>query len=102
MARITISKEARKDLVAIQEYISNELYNPDAAQRIIREIKRSILRLQDFPECGRPLDALLSVHTEYRYLVCEGYSIFYLASSQEALVVRILNQRQDYIRALFM
>lgn len=102
MARITISREAQKDLSAIHQYIRDDLCNPDAARRIISEIKKSILRLQDFPECGHPLDALLSVHTEYRYLVCEGYCIFYLANSQEALVIRILNQRQDYVRALFM
>ena len=47
-----------------------------------------------------PLDALISVHTEYRYLPCENYCIFYLEDEENVLIVRILHQRQDYLRAL--
>ena len=50
----------------------------------------------------RPLDALLSVHTEYRYLVCENYCIFYLEDNEQVIIVRILHQRQDSLRALFL
>lgn len=100
MARITISPEARRDLIAIHTYICNELCNPSAAQRIMGALKTHIRSLQDFPGKGRPLDALISVHTEYRYLVCESYCIFYLGDERDIVIVRILHQRQDYIRAL--
>ena len=70
---IVISKEARKDLILIRQYIVEELCNPDAAARIIGSLKKSISALSSFPDRGRPLDALISVHTEYRYLVCENY-----------------------------
>ena len=102
MARITVSKEARKDLVSIRQYIRNELCNPDAARRIIGLIRRSIEALESFPGRGRPLDALISVHTEYRYLVSENYCIFYLSSDDDVVIVRILHQRQDCLRALFL
>lgn len=100
MARVIVSKEARKDLVNIRSYIRDELCNPSAAQRIIGELKKSVLSLGEFPAKGRPLDALIPVHTDYRYLVCENYCIFYLTGEAEVLVVRILHQRQDCIRAL--
>lgn len=102
MPKITVSKEARKDLIAIRQYIHDELCNPDASQRVISALKKSILSLADFSNRGRPLDALIPVHTEYRYLVCENYCVFYLASGDEVIIVRILHQRQDCLKALFL
>lgn len=101
MAKITVSKEARKDLVSIRQYIDEELQNPSAAQRIIGLLKKSILSLETFPDRGRPLDAIIPVHTEYRYLVCENYCVFYLSTGDEVVIVRILHQRQNSIKALF-
>lgn len=102
MARIAVSKPARQDLAAIRQYIREEQCNPDAASRIIRELRRAIEGLGQFPGKGRPLDALLPVHTEYRYLMYENYCIFYLYSETDVVVVRILHQRQDCLRALLM
>lgn len=100
MARVIVSRAAREDLQEIRRYICEELCNPPAAQRILAALKRSVLRLETFPDSGRPLDALLSVHTEYRYVACENYCIFYLSNGAEVSVVRILHQRQDCLRAL--
>ncbi len=102
MAEIVVSREARKDLTGIRRYIEEELANPDAARRIMALLKKSMLSLADFPWKGRPLDALLSVHTEYRYLVCENYCIFHVVSGENVFVVRVLHQRQDCVRALFL
>ena len=102
MARITVTKPARQDLVAIRRYIREELCNPDAAGRIIGSLKAAIEGLASFPAKGRPLDALIPVHTEYRYLVCENYCIFYLCSEEDVVIVRILHQRQDCVRALLL
>ena len=99
---IIVSREARKDLVQIRQYISEELCNPDAAVRIMGLLKKSIASLSDFPGRGRPLDALIPVHTDYRYLVCENYCVFYLSNDDDVVVIRILHQRQDCLRALFI
>lgn len=58
--------------------------------------------LRDMPERGMPLDAVLSVHTDYRFLVCENYRIFYLCEGDQVEVVRVLHTLQDYMRALFL
>lgn len=102
MAQVTLSKEAQRDLVSIRNYIRDELCNPSAAKRIIASLKQSVQSLKKFSGRGRPLDALISVHTEYRYLVCENYCIFYLEGNDQVIVVRILHQRQDCLRALFL
>ena len=100
MINVTVSREARKDLINIHRYISAELENPQAANRLIHELRSAVEDLRLFPRRGRPLDALISVHTEYRYLPCENYCIFYLENEENVLIVRILHQRQDYLRAL--
>lgn len=97
-----VSQAARRDLIGIRDYVSIELDNPDAAQRILKLLRTSIESLRDMPERGMPLDAVLSVHTDYRFLVCENYRIFYLCEGDQVEVVRVLHTRQDYMRALFL
>lgn len=102
MAQVLLSKKAQRDLQSIRAYILEELCNPPAAARVMSRLKESIQLLETFPGRGRPLDALIPVHTEYRYLVCENYCIFYLEDGEHIVVVRILHQRQDCLRALFL
>lgn len=64
--------------------------------------KKSVSSLEHHPGRGKPLDALIAVHTEYRYLICENYCVFYVCMESTVLVVRILHQRQDSFRALFL
>ena len=63
MSKVIVSREARKDLEGIRAYIRDDLANPDAARRIIGELKKSVLSLSSMPGRGKPLDALLPVHT---------------------------------------
>ena len=102
MARVIVSKEARRDLINIRDYIRDELCNAAAAGRIIRELRAAMQDLEDFPNRGKPLDAMIPIHTEYRYLPCENYCIFYIANEEEVFIVRVLHQRQDRLKALFM
>ena len=102
MAEVIVSRLARNDLIHIRDYIQNELSNPDAALCIMAQLKQAMESLQTMPERGKPLDAILAVHTQYRFLVCESYRIFYLYDAQQVEVVRVLHTLQDYMRALFL
>ena len=102
MARVIVSKEARRDLINIRNYIRDELCNPTVAGRIIHELRAATQDLQNFPNRGRPLDAMLPIHTEYRYLPCENYCIFYLVNEDDVFIIRILHQKQDTLKALFI
>ena len=102
MPKVIVSREARKDLEGIHAYTRDDLANPDATRRILGELKKCVLSLASMPGRGKALDALLPVHTDYRYLVCENYCVFYLTGEAETIVVRILHQRQDCLRALFL
>ena len=102
MANVIVSRLARNDLLHIRDYIRNELSNPDAALRIMAQLKQAMESLRAMPERGKPLDAILSVHTEYRFLVCGNYRVFYLYDGQQVEVVRVLHTLQDFMRALFL
>ena len=45
---------------------------------------------------------MIPIHTEYRYLPCENYCIFYLVNEEEVFILRILHQKQDTLKALFI
>ena len=102
MTRVIVSQEARRDLMKIRNYIRDELCNPAAAKRIIHELRTAIQGLRNFANRGRPLDTMIPIHTEYRYLPCENYCIFYLVREEEVFIIRILHQKQDTLKALFM
>lgn len=76
MAKVTLSKEAQRDIIAIRNYIRDELCNPSAAKHIIACLKKSIQSLEKFSGRGRLLDALLSVHTEYDTLCAKTTASF--------------------------
>jgi plasmid stabilization system protein ParE len=101
MPKVNVSPSARKDLVSIHGYILNELDNAEAATRILGLLRKGIESLQSMPERGKPLDSVLSVHTEYRFLIMEQYKIFYLYDGEIVEIIRILHSLQDYMRALF-
>jgi plasmid stabilization system protein ParE len=101
MAKVVISRAARNDLINIQAYIRDELSSPEASRRILGELRKAIASLQEMSNRGKPLDSILSVHTAFRYLVCEQYRIFYLSDGNIVEVVRILHTLQDYMRVLF-
>ena len=102
MAKAIVSREARKDLIAIRMYIRDELLNPAATDRILHELRRAVEGLQSFPRQGKSLDAMITVHMEYRYLPCENICIFYLENDEGVVIVRILHQKQDHLHALFL
>ncbi|ULQ60416.1 type II toxin-antitoxin system RelE/ParE family toxin [Brucepastera parasyntrophica] len=101
MNRVYISPAAKSDLEEIKQYISDELYNPQAALRIISDITRRIRLLQEFPETGAPLSSIVEIETPYRFLVCGKYLTFYRFEKDTVFVDRILYGRRDYLKILF-
>jgi addiction module RelE/StbE family toxin len=101
MTKLHISPEARDDLAQIKEYISEELSNPQAAMEIITKITEKIRILIDHPQIGPSLVSRINMQTNYRYLTCENYMIFYWCEDELVFVSRILYGRRDYMRVLF-
>lgn len=53
------------------------------------------------PFIGAPLDSIIDVKTDYRFLVCGNYLIFYKVKHDIISIYRVMNGRRDYCRQLF-
>ena len=78
-----------------------EFDNPTAATRIIAHIVKRVRGLKQFPEMGALLSSIVDIDSNYRYLVCKNYLVFYRIDGNDIYVIRVLHGRQDYISILF-
>ncbi|MDD4146022.1 MAG: type II toxin-antitoxin system RelE/ParE family toxin [Clostridia bacterium] len=101
MYKLKISPEAKDDLAEIKSYISKELCNPQVAIKLISKITRKIRGLKEHPGIGAPLSSVLDMQTDYRFLVCDHYLIFYRCEDEVVFVSRILYGRRNYTHILF-
>lgn len=87
------SPDARTDYLSILDYISNTLVNPDAADAFSVELQKSIKLIQSFPEM-HPVE--MRIKYEYRKMIVGSYLVFYIVLEKEIVIVRILNNRQNF------
>lgn len=101
MAKIRLSPLALSDLQEIKEYITDELCNPTAANRIITKIIKDSSLLETSPRLGPSLSSILHIDTDYRFLVSGKYIIFYKTEGEYVSIYRILYGARDYMKILF-
>ena len=101
MHRLHYSTESRNDLVKIKEHISVEFDNPTAAARLVAYITKRIRDLRQFPEMGALLSSIVEINSNYRYLVCKNYLVFYRIDANDIYIIRVLYGSRDYISILF-
>ena len=97
--KVKINEVALRDIKEIKEYIREE--NINASKRFSNELRKNIDRIIEFPNIGISLSKIIGVETEYRYLICKGYIIFYKYDSSNIYIYRILNDKRDYMKILF-
>ena len=98
---IVYSPEALRDLDQTWEHIFEELFNPDAAQRIVQMVLDTVDLFCEQPFLGTMLSVVTDVESDYRFLVCEHYLAFYRIEDQGIYIDRVLHEKQNYIRVLF-
>ena len=101
MNKLRITPAAASDLAEIKAYISLELHNPQAAQRIVKSITHDLRHLQPNPHLGFSVSAKTGRETDLRALLSGNYFLFYRVEIEAVQVARILDGRQDYLRVLF-
>jgi plasmid stabilization system protein ParE len=92
---------ATEDLIEIRDYITKELENPTAAVNVVRRIIESYEQLKSFPMMGVDLSTKINIQTDFRYLVCGSYIVFYRADNEFVYIYRILYAGRDYLKILF-
>ena len=79
MNKIFLSPEAVRDLTQLKQYISFELKNRSAANRIIGSILKDLQRLERYPQQGPSIEALTGFQTDLRMLVSGKHIALYRA-----------------------
>ena len=97
--KIRINPVAIADVQELKAYIAED--SPGAAAMMGTAIYSKIEKLADFPEMGASLSAKINIKTDYRFLVCGVYIIFYKIEGQFVSVYRVLNGMRDYLALLF-
>lgn len=83
-------EEARADLLAIVEYISDE--DPDAAQRIKEDIEAKAAKLPEFPKLYRTG----RVEATREMLVWSNYIVVYTETPSLVRILRVLHAARQW------
>lgn len=100
MYRLTYSPKSLADIKDIKCSIS-ESYGVDTAKLTLKKIINSIGRLKQFPNSGQELSRIIDVQTDYWYMFTEKNYVFYRIEGSIVRIVRVLNERQDFMQILF-
>lgn len=93
--------KARNDLLQIKESIIEKFDDENLAKKILRKMTETVRQLITFPYLGQELSGITGIYTDYRCLFCEKNYVFYRIEADRVCVIRVLNERQDYMRVLF-
>lgn len=99
--KLYISPAALEDIQEIKRYISEELQNPDSAQKTVVNIVERIKKVCDFPEIGALLSSKIGTNTNYRFILSGNYLAFYRIKESTVFVDRVLYAKRDYTKILF-
>lgn len=101
MAKIRLSPLALSDLKEMKAYITDELYNPAAAGRIVAKIIKDYSLLKTSPMLAPSLSSIVHIDADYRFLVSGKYIVFYKTEDEYASIYRILYGARNYMKILF-
>ena len=93
--------KARNDLLQIKESIIEKFDDENLAIEVLKKITKVVRQLVMFPYLGQELSGITGIYTDYRCLFCEKNYVFYRIEADRVCVIRVLNERQDYMRILF-
>lgn len=97
---INYSPKALPDLDEIWDYITKDLFNPEAAENVVNAIFDAVDVLEDFPESGAPLEPHIDLDTPYRFVTAGNYIAFYRFEDNAIYVDRVLYKKRNYAKLL--
>ena len=102
MYKLEYLPTARRDMIDIVQYISQELKNPIAAERLAIEMVEAAEKILIFPYAAPVYHPIRSLNHEYRKILVHNYLIFYWIDESKKLVTvaRILYARRNHSQLL--
>ena len=89
---------ARKDILDIARYISQDLNNPTAAEELITTIVEKLEKLTELPYITPSYNPIRPLNNEYRRLMVKNYTAFYYVDERTKVitVARVIYSKRDF------
>lgn len=100
MPKLIYTPKALDDLQGIKAYVAKQ-FGQDRAKACVKEITSTVKQLEAFPGEGPHLEKLIEYPTDYQYLVVKPNYVFYRVEGDAVRIIRILNEKQDFLQILF-
>jgi len=100
MFNVRFTPQAVADLEEIKRYISDDLFNPQAAADFVALVFDKIRTLVSMPQTGAHLRTDIPMLKGYRFIQCKNYVVFCRIEKKSVSVIRILYARKDYLGLL--
>ena len=100
MFTVRFTPQVVADLEEIKRYISDDLFNSQAAADLVALVFQKIRTLVSLPQTGARLRTGIPMLKGYRFIQCKNYLVFYRIEEQRVSVTRILYARRDYLGLL--
>ncbi|HFU4218190.1 TPA: type II toxin-antitoxin system RelE/ParE family toxin [Streptococcus suis] len=88
--QVTISYEAKSDLLSIYHYVRDELCAPQAAENLLEKLSQAMLSLSIFPERCSIIDNLIGKGYTFRQLIVKKYRIIFHILEDEVIIVGVV------------
>ena len=99
--KIEYTPESLRDLQKIREIIIDRFMDAKIALKVQKDITQSIRKLELFPNMGEDLSETVKAGEGYHFLFCRKNYIFYRIEGDVFKIVRILNEKREFVRILF-
>ena len=102
MYKLEYLPAARKDMLEIVRYISKELQNPDAAERLAGKFIDAVEGVLKFPYATPAYHSIRPLGHEYRKIPVQNYLMFYWVNEEEKIVTiaRVIYAKREHRRLL--
>ena len=102
MYKLEYLPAARKDMLEIVRYISKELQNPDAAERLAEKFIDAAEGVLKFPYATPAYHSIRPLGREYRKIPVQNYLMFYWINEEEKIVTiaRVIYAKREHGRLL--
>lgn len=99
---VKITAQAESQMAEIVDYITNELFVPDAAENLLTKLERSILGLSRFPEKHQLIEEELWRSEGVRKIVVNNFLVyFWIDKNQKKVqVFAVIYEKRDQIEQL--
>ena len=99
---VKITKQAKEQMAQIVDYISDELFAPEAAINLLDKLEKSIIALTEFPERYQLIDEEPWRSEGVRKIVVNNFLVYYWINTQERKVhvTAVIYAKRDQLKQL--